>query len=45
MLFVLSPYHSDYIVNEDAHFRVLKSIFFPAICVIRLEQFPAEISK
>lgn len=36
---------ADYIVSEDAHFRVLKTIFFPTVCVIRLEQFLAEISK
>lgn len=36
---------ADYIVSEDAHFRVLKTISFPTVCVIRLEQFLAEISK
>lgn len=36
---------ADYIVSEDAHFRVLKNISFPSVCVIRLEEFLIEIFK
>lgn len=35
---------ADYIVSEDSHFRILDSISFPAVCVIRLEQFMKELS-
>lgn len=35
---------ADYIVSEDSHFRVLDSISFPAVCVIRLEHFMKELS-
>lgn len=34
---------ADYIVSEDAHFRVLDSIQFPKINVIRLEDFMADL--
>ena len=30
---------ADYIVSEDAHFRILKSIPFPTVYVIRLDEF------
>lgn len=36
---------ADYIVSEDAHFRVLKNISFPSVCVIRLKEFLIEIFK
>ena len=32
---------ADYIVSEDAHFRVLETIPFPSVCVIRLDEFLA----
>lgn len=35
---------ADYIVSEDAHFRTLKHIPFPKVCVIRLQQFLEEMS-
>ena len=34
---------ADYIVTEDAHFRVLKDIPFPAVRVIGLEEFYREL--
>ena len=36
---------ADYIVSEDAHFRVLEKIAFPKVCVIRLEQFMEDIGR
>ena len=30
---------ADYIVSEDTHFRILKTIPFPLVQVIRLEKF------
>ena len=30
---------ADYIVSEDTHFRVLETIPFPSVCVIRLDEF------
>ena len=36
---------ADYIVSEDAHFRILKSIPFPTVYVIRLDEFMKEIEK
>ena len=30
---------AEYIVSEDAHFRVLDTIPFPSVCVKRLEEF------
>lgn len=35
---------ADYIVSEDAHFRVLESIPFPMVYVIRLDEFLNEIT-
>lgn len=35
---------ADYIVSEDAHFRVLKDIAFPKVSVIRLRQFIEELA-
>lgn len=35
---------ADYIVSEDAHFRVLKEIPFPKVHVIRLMQFMEELN-
>lgn len=34
---------ADYIVSEDAHFRVLETIPFPTVCVVRLEEFIRDI--
>lgn len=34
---------ADYIVSEDAHFRVLDTIPFPKVNVIRLEDFMADL--
>ncbi|MBR4043665.1 MAG: putative toxin-antitoxin system toxin component, PIN family, partial [Bacteroidaceae bacterium] len=36
---------ADYIVSEDTHFRVLESISFPTVYVIRLDDFMKEISQ
>ncbi len=36
---------ADYIVSEDAHFRVLEQIPFPKVCVIRLQQFVKEMTE
>lgn len=35
---------ADYIVSEDAHFRILKEIAFPKVNVIRLKQFIEELA-
>lgn len=35
---------ADYIVSEDAHFRILESISFPKVCVIRLDDFLKEVT-
>ncbi len=35
---------ADYIVSEDAHFRVLETIPFPAVTVIRLDEFMEELA-
>ena len=35
---------ADYIVSEDSHFRVLETIPFPTVCVIRLDAFLAELT-
>ena len=34
---------ADYIVSEDAHFRVLDEIPFPKVCVVRLARFVEEL--
>ena len=36
---------ADYIVSEDTHFRVLETIPFPAVYVIRLDDFLNEIAS
>lgn len=36
---------ADYIVSEDTHFRVLESIPFPKVNVIRLNRFMEELSR
>ena len=36
---------ADYIVSEDAHFRVLETIPFPSVCVKRLEEFMQDLQK
>lgn len=36
---------ADYIVSEDAHFRILKEIDFPKVNVIRLIQFMEELNR
>ena len=36
---------ADYIVSEDTHFRVLESIPFPTVYVIRLDDFMKEIPQ
>ena len=35
---------ADYIVSEDAHFRVLETIPFPKVNVIRLNRFMEELA-
>ena len=37
--------NADYIVSQDAHFNVLKTINFPKVNVIRIEEFAKKISK
>lgn len=34
---------ADYIVTEDAHFKVLESIQFPSVTIIRLDEFLQEL--
>lgn len=34
---------ADYIVSEDAHFRILETIPFPTVYVIRLDDFLKEM--
>ena len=36
---------ADYIVSEDAHFRVLESIPFPSVNVKRLEEFMLDLQR
>ena len=36
---------TNYIVSEDAHFRVLETIPFPSVCVKRLEEFMQDLQK
>ena len=36
---------ADYIVSEDAHFRVLESIPFPNVSVKRLEEFIVDLQR
>ncbi|MDR2204847.1 MAG: putative toxin-antitoxin system toxin component, PIN family [Flavobacteriaceae bacterium] len=36
---------ADYIVSNDVHFNILKTINFPKINVIRIEQFAGELEK
>lgn len=36
---------ADYIVSEDAHFRVLSTISFPSVNVILLDQFVDDLYK
>lgn len=36
---------ADYIVSEDAHFKVLSTISFPAVKVISLDNFFEELEK
>ena len=36
---------ADYIVSEDAHFRILAESPFPEILVIRLEEFIRDLQK
>ena len=37
--------NADYIVSQDAHFNVLKTIDFPKVNVIRIEEFAKELEK
>lgn len=36
---------ADYIVSEDAHFRVLKNIRFPRINVLTLDEFVSDLNS
>lgn len=36
---------ADYIVSEDAHFRVLETIPFPSVQVIRLQEFMKKLNS
>jgi predicted nucleic acid-binding protein len=37
--------HADYIVSQDTHFDVLKTINFPKVNVIRIEEFAEKLKK
>ena len=37
--------NADYIVSQDAHFNILKTIDFPKVNVIRIEEFAEELRK
>jgi predicted nucleic acid-binding protein len=37
--------NADYIVSQDTHFGILKTIDFPKVNVIRIEEFVKEIGK
>jgi len=37
--------NADYIVSQDKHFNVLKTIHFPRVNVIRIEKFIKELEK
>jgi len=37
--------NADYIVSQDAHFNILKTIKFPSVNVIRIEEFVKELEK
>jgi putative PIN family toxin of toxin-antitoxin system len=37
--------NADYIVSQDTHFDVLKTINFPKVNVIRIEEFVKELEK
>ena len=37
--------NADYIVSQDAHFEILKTINFPKVNVIRIEEFVKELEK
>ena len=36
--------NADYIVSQDAHFKALKTITFPKVNVIRIEEFAKELN-
>jgi len=37
--------NADYIVSQDTHFDILKTISFPKVNVIRIEEFVKELEK
>jgi len=37
--------NADYIVSQDTHFDILKTINFPKVNVIRIEEFTEELKK
>ena len=37
--------NADYIVSQDTHFDILKTINFPKVSVIRIEEFVKELEK
>jgi len=37
--------NADYIVSQDTHFDILKTINFPKVSVIRIEEFVRELEK
>jgi putative PIN family toxin of toxin-antitoxin system len=37
--------NADYIVSQDTHFDILKTINFPKVNVIRIEEFANELRK
>jgi putative PIN family toxin of toxin-antitoxin system len=37
--------NADYIVSQDSHFNILKTIDFPKVNVIRIEEFAEELKK
>jgi putative PIN family toxin of toxin-antitoxin system len=37
--------NADYIVSQDAHFDILKTINFPKVSVVRIEEFVEKLKK
>jgi putative PIN family toxin of toxin-antitoxin system len=37
--------NADFIVSQDTHFNILKTIVFPKVNVVRIEEFAQELSR
>jgi len=37
--------NADYIVSQDTHFDILKTVYFPKVNVIHIEEFAEELKK